>query len=124
MRCFNHRDVEAVGICKVCQRGLCEGCATDLAHSIACKGKHEAEAEALHGLILRNMKVHREATKARYLAPAFFAFMGAVFLVYGLRDGTTSSGMPLYMGAGFLIFAVVVFFANRRAYGASSRDAA
>ncbi len=121
MRCFNHRDVDAVGICKVCQRGLCVACAADLAHGIACKGEHEAEAEALHGLIRRNLRVQGEAHKAWYVAPAFFAFMGIVFFSYGLREA--GSGMPLYLGGGFIVFSVVVFFANRRAYSASSRKA-
>lgn len=42
MKCFHHPGLEAVGICKVCGKGLCIGCAADLGHALACKGEHEA----------------------------------------------------------------------------------
>ena len=51
MNCFNHPGVPAVGICKVCQKGLCIECAVDLEHGIACK-KHRGEVEMLNSYTL------------------------------------------------------------------------
>lgn len=65
MRCFYHPDVESIGTCKVCQKGLCLACAADLDHSIACKGKHEEQAQAIQALILRNARVQGTAGKAK-----------------------------------------------------------
>ncbi|MBV8124617.1 MAG: hypothetical protein JO370_11135 [Paucibacter sp.] len=123
MHCFNHPDIEAVGICKVCQKGICPVCAADLEHSIACKGKHESQAEAINSLVLRSMNFQGAAGKARYAGPAFYAFMGAVFLFFGLRD-SRGLDLPVYIGAGFLVFAVISFTANRRAFRSTEPDSA
>jgi len=124
MRCFHHPELDAVGTCKVCNKGLCEACAADLGHSLACKGEHEALAESVHNLVLRNMQVQGVARKVSYAAPMLYAFMGLLFLVFGLRDGLQADRFEVYMGTGFLIFAVVVLQANRRAYRAQAGDAA
>ena len=121
MRCFNHPELDAVGICKVCQKGLCEACSVDLEHSLACKGKHESLAEATHALVLRSMRVQGTAGRSRYVVPAFYAFMGLMFSFFGLRGDSKADNLLLLMGLGFLVFAVVVFVANRRAFGPSNR---
>jgi hypothetical protein len=119
MRCFNHSDIDAVGTCKVCQKGVCHACAVDLTHSLACKGPHEEQAEAVQALVQRNMRVQGEAGKARYVAPVFFGFMGAVFLFTDLRHGLDQAGMGALLGLGFVAFGIVCLVVNRRAYGAA-----
>ena len=37
MKCFYHPPVDAVGICKNCQRGLCPGCASERDGGLACR---------------------------------------------------------------------------------------
>lgn len=47
MRCARHPDREAVGLCRVCLRGLCSECAADFGSALVCRGIHE---EPLAGL--------------------------------------------------------------------------
>jgi hypothetical protein len=117
MRCFNHPEVFAHGTCKVCGRGICSHCSTDLGHSIACKDSHEQLAQDLHSLALRSITVQKTAKRSIYIAPAFFGFMGLVFLVAGIRDSSSNASFPTLLGAGFIVFAIVVLFLNIRAYG-------
>lgn len=56
------------------------------------------------------------------MAPAFYGFMGALFLYFDQPDSAGKPGMGTYMGLGFLAFAVFCLIANLRAYGASGRD--
>ncbi len=58
MKCYNHPEENAVGLCKHCSKGLCKECLTDLSHGLACKNKHEAEVETLNELISRNQKLN------------------------------------------------------------------
>ena len=44
MECFYHAASSAVGVCKSCGRGLCRGCATEVANGLACPGRCEREA--------------------------------------------------------------------------------
>ena len=122
MRCFNHPEIEALGICKSCNKGLCSSCATDLDHGLACRDKHEQSVESLNTMILRSSRVQTAATRISYIGPAFTAFMGLVFLGYGLlREGV--SGFLTLLGVGFLIYSIVIFAASRKAWGKPRRSA-
>lgn len=39
MKCFEHPELDAVGTCKQCSKGLCSTCAVDLAMGISCHGE-------------------------------------------------------------------------------------
>jgi len=121
MRCFNHSDREAVGTCKSCSKGLCGDCAADLEHGLACRGKHEQNVADLNAMVLRASRVQATTRGARYVAPAFTAFLGVMFVGYGyFKEGL--SGFLLPLGVGFLVYSTAVFIANRRAYGRQSRN--
>ena len=43
MRCFNHAEDRAVGICKNCGKGICHACLTDIGNGLVCSaacGEH------------------------------------------------------------------------------------
>jgi hypothetical protein len=91
MRCFYHQDREAVGTCKSCGKGLCPECAVDLTKGLACRGRCEADAQAVIQLIDRNIQL--SSTSARVVqtsrgvrtgAGIFHIVMGAVFIAWGL----------------------------------------
>ena len=46
MKCFNHRDMDAIAVCRHCGRALCSACVNDVGGIASCKGKCEAEAAA------------------------------------------------------------------------------
>jgi hypothetical protein len=122
VRCFNHPDREAIGSCKACSKGLCSDCAVDMEHGLACRGKHERAVENLHNMVARAAQVQATSGKVKYAAPIFYAFMGVFFCGFGYsREGLRSFLFPL--GAGFLVWSVFVFMANRRAYKKSATDA-
>ena len=56
MNCFYHRDIQAVGSCKSCQRGLCPECAVEYRQGLACRNRCEADVQQLIDLVQRNVK--------------------------------------------------------------------
>ncbi|PLX81872.1 MAG: hypothetical protein C0616_03480 [Desulfuromonas sp.] len=44
MKCFKHSDVEAVGLCEICQKGLCKECAALTSSGITCRGQCSEQA--------------------------------------------------------------------------------
>lgn len=36
MKCYNHHDTDAVGVCKNCGKGICTDCLTDTGNGVAC----------------------------------------------------------------------------------------
>lgn len=89
MKCFNHGEVDAVGVCKSCQRGVCAECAIDLGHGLACKDKHEADAEFLHFLIERNKKAIQLQPRAASVGNIFWLIMGLLFFGFGYYQSET-----------------------------------
>jgi hypothetical protein len=78
--------------------------------------EHEEQVDSLNLMIARNALVQSASRKSKYVAPAFTAFMGAIFLSFGyLHEGLHGFLVPL--GAGFLGYSVVIFLVNRRAFG-------
>ena len=122
MQCFNHQDRSAVGICKHCQRGICKECASDLEHGLACKGVHEEAVTLLHELISTNSKVQKIIPQNLWVAPAFYLFMGLMFVGWGAVSSRASTFFIMF-GAGFIVFAAFTYFANRKAYGKPSAGA-
>lgn len=109
MKCHNH-EMDAIGICKHCQRGLCKECSIDLGHGLACKGVHEADVEALNSLIDNNKRAYESGPKATLFGPIFNLFMGFLFMFYGFDRGMNS--LPFLLGVGFIVFGVVTFAYN------------
>ncbi|MCX4030519.1 hypothetical protein H0A36_26965 [Endozoicomonas sp. SM1973] len=110
MKCFNH-EVDAVGICKHCQRALCKDCCQDLEFGLACKGIHETNVEMLNSLIENNKRAYESQPKATIFGPLFYVFMGLVFSYYGYQKGLDS--LPFILGSGFIVFGVSLFIFNK-----------
>jgi succinate dehydrogenase/fumarate reductase-like Fe-S protein len=64
MKCFYHNSVDAVAICKNCNRGVCPDCAAEVSNGVACKNRYEAEVEAVNYLINQNKTSYQKASSA------------------------------------------------------------
>lgn len=114
MRCFHHREREAVGACKNCGRGLCPDCAVDVGNGLACPGACEAEVRSLNRVIERN-KTAYEKTSAAYLRMAVFYVVLAGVCLFGALVNWRGFGWVLYPAAVvFLVSAFVHFSTSRR----------
>jgi hypothetical protein len=127
MRCFYHQDREAVGGCKSCGKGLCPECAVDLGKGLACRGRCEADAQALIQLLEQNVRhmdvveralqgrrsVLQQNTSTRYATGLFCAVAGAIFSIFGAAD-LERFAFVFVLGIAFLIFAVYWIILARR----------
>jgi hypothetical protein len=117
MRCFYHRDLDAVATCKNCGRGLCDVCGVDVGNGLACRERCEAEVRSLNRIVERN-KTAYEKTSAAYLKIAIF-YLGlfAVCLLGAILDWR-GFGWVLYPAAVvFLVSAYVHYSTSRRFQG-------
>jgi hypothetical protein len=114
MRCFHHRDRDAVAACKNCGRGLCPACAVDVGNGLACPGACEAEVRSLNRVIERN-KTAYEKTSAAYLKMAAFHVLVAAVCLIGALVNWRGFNWGLFPAAGvFLVSAYVHFSTSRR----------
>ena len=127
MRCFYHQDREAIGSCKSCGKGLCPECAVDLGKGLACRGRCEADAQAVIQLIEQNVRhmevveralqgrrsVLQQNTSTRYATGLFLAVAGAIFSIFGAAD-LENFAFAFALGIACLIFGIYWIILGRR----------
>ena len=127
MRCFYHQDREAIGVCKSCGKGLCPECAVDLGKGLACRGRCEADAQAVIQLINQNVRhmdvveralqgrrsVLQQNSSTRYATGLFMGVAGAIFTIFGAAD-LARFAFPFALGIAFLVFSVYWMILARR----------
>lgn len=58
MECFTHIGSQAIGVCKICGKAVCRGCAIDGGMHITCCEACSKEAVDLHELNQRGKKIY------------------------------------------------------------------
>ena len=104
MRCFNHSDVEAVGLCKHCSRGLCRECAVERAGGLSCRGPHEEIVDAVSNLVSRNVRLTAGSTSTLSIASLVYWAGAAIFVFLLIQE--TSLTMRLLFGVMAAIMVV------------------
>ena len=83
MKCFYHREAEAVGSCKACSKGLCGACAVDV-KGLACRDSCEEQVRSINQLVDRNIRVSPASERVlgkysgAYLATGVFQILAGV----------------------------------------------
>lgn len=113
MRCYVHGNVEAVGTCRACSKGLCHECVADLGHAVSCRGNCEYTANLLHAQLVRSSVALQTQRKNRFLVPAFFIVMGLVFMLLAGDEGF-GVNLGTVMGSGFITFGIIVALIGQR----------
>jgi hypothetical protein len=110
MKCFNH-GVDAVAICKNCNKALCHGCSVDVGNGVACANACEQEVIALNELIRRN-RTAAQRTGYAYHRNAIVCALLALIFVYLTADAYQASRGPLVVvtAGSALIFFMAAFF--------------
>ena len=121
MRCFNHQEIEAVGLCKHCQKALCPACANDLGFGLACRDVHESEVTSVSQIVARSVRVQARGGLNRYATALFYVALGVVFAGYELFFASSPSGFGLAMGGLFIAYGLYVAAAVRRAFQSTAK---
>ena len=113
MRCFVHRDVEAIGTCRGCSKGVCAECVVDLGHSISCRGSCEAKAQALHTQSMQSGVLLRAQRRNRFFAPAVLLVMGTAIILFA-GGGRSALNYGTVMGGGVILFGIILAVLQQR----------
>jgi hypothetical protein len=108
MRCFEHRDAESVGVCRSCQRGLCDACAVVVGRSLACRARCEEDVALVEDFLFRRSVRVAGAFRSAALAAAA---LGGALLLGGYFVATESGSAPALLGAVLALVGVVLVLA-------------
>ena len=108
MKCFYHNDIDAIGLCKTCNKGLCPECAVDVGNGLACVDSCEKAVLSYNKMIDKNIELTSTSVSMIRGGPAFF--LAALFIVFGaffMFIGSGENGTRFTMGLIFLFFGIV-----------------
>src|SRR4051812_16277812 len=107
MKCFTHRNNDAVAICRSCGRALCPDCVAEVGLSCACKNRCESDVKRSIELITRDRPVPiNPAGFFGYDRVIFIMTMGLGFIGCGVYN-FGSHGVNwafIALGMAFFIF--------------------
>jgi len=116
MKCFYHRDREAVGLCKSCGKGLCGDCQTDLGQGLACKDRCEDRVRSLLALIDHNVRAAPAArtimriNRRTWVLVGLFALMAGIFItILSASDERIRLVVPLGLLVSLFGIVLLVF---------------
>ena len=104
MKCFNHPNTDAVGLCQSCGRGLCRDCVTEVGLSCSCKGQCEAIVAAKNELVERGRTAYQKSSAMQLRSGILIVLLGGLFLFFGVASlgGERSTFNYFLLGAGAL----------------------
>jgi hypothetical protein len=112
MKCFAHRENDAIAICKCCAKGVCEGCAVQLDQGVACSLRCEAFANQTTEMIRAGVEARKLNTKAggAFFQPAFLVVMGIAFALAPAIAGRSIriSDFTSVLGMLLVVFGIVL----------------
>jgi len=115
--CYYHPDRPAAGLCKYCQRGLCSDCAAQAGDSLACKGLHEEQVQAMELLMQKNMLQSKRVASDYIRNTIFYGLVGTLFTAFGfsqLRWLGWQAVVYLLIGLALLYAAAANYLESRR----------
>lgn len=86
MNCYYHPEKPAVGLCKYCQRGLCSECGANAGDSLACKGLHEKQVQAMEALMQKNILQSQRVGSDYLRNTIFYGVVGVLFAAFGISQ--------------------------------------
>ncbi|MBW4651722.1 MAG: DUF2180 family protein [Kaiparowitsia implicata GSE-PSE-MK54-09C] len=115
MKCYYHNDVDAVAICKNCNRGICPKCAAEIENGIACRNRCESEVQALDELMQRGKSAYQKTAGVYMQYAVWLTLSGILFLGFGLLQWQTALALFLVpMGVITLIGALFTYSGSKK----------
>jgi len=114
MKCFDHQQEEAVGICNACNKGLCAKCAVPLGFAITCKGDCESHAVMRHTQMHEAHATNLAVQRNRYLNPAIYGLISMVLLIIEVSQRGWRFAPMVLFGLCILVLAVYMLSVSYR----------
>ena len=106
MKCYNHKDSEAVAVCVHCGRAICLSCAkTSASERFICSSVCAAASEQMENFIL---VTRNKSVRGSYMTACFALGMGLVFAASAIFLYQELRSFPLTVFVGGSSMALVI----------------
>jgi hypothetical protein len=108
MKCSNHQEVDAIGVCSSCGKGLCPQCKLELGGKLYCQTCADKAF---------TKETDNKVSASYYFLPVFFAFIGGIIAFYvndnhhkNRNRAKNMLGLGILISIGWFILAVSPYF--------------
>ena len=110
MKCYLHRDNDAIALCKTCAKGVCAACAVDVSPGVVCSEECKRSAVETSEMIRASVAARKLNTRGggSFVQPAFLAVLGIVFMAAPLIANRPANRFSLVAGGIMLCFGVIL----------------
>lgn len=91
MKCYKHQNVDAIGLCKSCHKGVCLDCSVLVDGSVACEDSCKADVAQINSMLKQGQKVYKNMGKQWLPSIIINGIGGAFFLGFGLYSYSSNS---------------------------------
>ncbi len=115
MRCYYHRDADAIAVCRHCGRGVCDACVAEVNKVSACRNRCEGDVTALQIMVARSDSAFGTAARQLRIASFICILFAGLFVVLS-RQMPYAMATRLLLPAAFVLLlgAVLLVFTARR----------
>ncbi len=116
MKCFNHAQTDATGICKVCGKGICPACTITREFAVCCSESCANEAVELREMMQRGKRVYSVGGRGKRVAtqPIVMAVVGLFFVIAGIAFSFVNAPLAYFIGSAGVVFICLGWFTYRR----------
>ena len=104
MKCYQHTDRDAVGICRSCGNGGCVDCFVDLGRGLACQDRCVDDVKRLFKTVTANINIVS-------FHHVFFLIFGVILVAFGWLSGRFN--VSTLLGLLYLLHGGRLWFRNR-----------
>lgn len=84
MKCFTHKESEAIGICMNCGKGVCQSCVViSDSGRLACS---KACADGLANILAIGRESIEKTARSNFVSAVFLWVIGAILLLFGIYE--------------------------------------
>jgi hypothetical protein len=112
MICYNHKDKQAVAICKNCFKAICEECAIPDDNGFACSEKCHQEIITYHAIMDNSKRLYGLKQGRTPILTILLLVGGVPFIILGvstLLNGFWNGLFALVMGIIFISLGIVSY---------------
>ncbi len=104
LKCFNHPEQEAVGVCTSCRKNICSNCAMEVGGKIVCKscGQNIANNNITRAAVPTTMSATHKEPLLSVILSFFIPGLGQVY------NGEAAKGLALFIGFVFSVILMTV----------------
>lgn len=116
MKCFNHPQSDAIGMCKNCQKGLCSTCVVDVGDGLACRNSCEGKVRLLNKITEKSVQTLEVNATVYKGTSVFFFVLGIIMLLMGASKIFDHKSWLFETSFGLLciLFSFMSFSASRK----------